>query len=162
VNGCNPLPGAVVDIWQCDAVGVYSAFRDTRAGFDTREQKFLRGYQITNDHGEANFLTIYPGWYPGRAVHIHFKIQTTLESGNVYDFTSQLFFDESLTDEIHSHPPYTDNGQRNKTISCSAVPVTSLCCIQKMTEKVILQILPLRLTLAKKHANSSRTVWWLE
>jgi protocatechuate 3,4-dioxygenase beta subunit len=113
VNGCNPLPEAVVDIWQCNAVGVYSAFRDTRAGFDTREQKFLRGYQITNDHGEANFLTIYPGWYPGRAVHIHFKIQTTLESGNVYDFTSQLFFDESLTDEIHSHPPYTDNGQRN-------------------------------------------------
>lgn len=71
---CAPLAGAHVDIWHCDALGVYSDVRD--AGFNTIGQKFLRGYQISDARGEAKFVTIYPGWYAGRTVHIHVKVRT--------------------------------------------------------------------------------------
>lgn len=105
-SACTPLAGAQVDIWQCDANGVYS---DTLAlGFQTVGQKFLRGYQITDEQGLANFTTIYPGWYEIRAVHIHFKIRTT----DGYDFTSQLFFDDTLTDAVFAEAPYNSRGER--------------------------------------------------
>ena len=70
-GGCAPLAGAHVDIWHCVATGVYSGVEDP--GYKTVGQTFLRGYQLTDDAGEVRFRTIYPGWYPGRAVHIHFK-----------------------------------------------------------------------------------------
>src|SRR2546422_1615619 len=73
---CTPLHGAMVDIWHCDALGVYADVRDRF--FDTRRKKFLRGYQTTDADGAVHFQTIYPGWYPGRTVHIHFKIRTNL------------------------------------------------------------------------------------
>ena len=63
--------------------------------------------------GLVRFTTIYPGWYPGRTVHIHFKIRVPAASGGVYDFTSQLYFDDSLSDEIFTQPPYASKGQRN-------------------------------------------------
>ena len=112
-GSCSPLPGAIVDIWQCDAQGAYSAFQDNRIGFDTRNQTFLRGYQHTNEQGIARFTTIYPGWYPGRAVHIHFKIRTDAVADQTYEFTSQLFFDEALTDQVHALDPYASNGTRD-------------------------------------------------
>lgn len=107
VNGqCAPLAGAMVDVWQCDASGQYSGVNDRMVGFDTSGQTFLRGYQVTDASGIAIFTTIYPGWYQGRAVHIHFKIRTT-DGGRTGDFTSQLFFDESVNDAVLSQPPYT-------------------------------------------------------
>ena len=108
-NNCTPLMGAVVDIWHCDALGVYSDVRDR--SFDTRGKKFLRGYQTTDATGTARFMTIYPGWYPGRAVHIHFKIRTDPESRRGYEFTSQIYFDDSFTDRIHAQPPYAAKGK---------------------------------------------------
>ena len=114
-SSCNPLSGAVVDVWQCDALGVYSDVRDMNAGFDTRGKKFLRGYQTTNANGVAEFLTIYPGWYPGRAVHIHFKIRTRPGAGLAQEFTSQLYFDESVTDQVHTEAPYNSKGRRITT-----------------------------------------------
>lgn len=72
-GSCTPVKGATVDVWQCDALGIYSDVRDMNGLFDTRGRKFLRGYQLTNGGGSAEFLTVYPGWYGGRAVHIHFK-----------------------------------------------------------------------------------------
>ena len=93
-GNCAPLPGAQVDIWQCDIEGVYSGVKDPR--FDTIGQNFLRGYQVTDAKGTATFMTIYPGWYPGRAVHIHFKIRTTPAAAKGYEFTSQVYFDEVL------------------------------------------------------------------
>lgn len=106
-NGtCMPLADAQVDIWQCDANGIYS---DTsELGMDTVGQKFLRGHQSTNENGIAHFTTIYPGWYEGRAVHIHIKIRT--EDG--YDFTSQVFFEDTLTDEVFAQAPYNSRGER--------------------------------------------------
>lgn len=109
-NACTPLAGATVDIWHCDALGVYSDASDP--GFNTKGQKFLRGYQVTDATGKAQFVTIFPGWYRGRAVHIHFKVRTTTAAGRAYDFTSQLFFDDALADEVYAQAPYSTKGQR--------------------------------------------------
>ena len=104
---CAPLAGAQVDIWHCDADGVYSGVQDR--SFDTSGQMWLRGYQITDEDGIATFLTIVPGWYSGRAVHIHFKIRT--EDG--YEFTSQFFFDPTLIETIYAEEPYAAKGSPN-------------------------------------------------
>jgi protocatechuate 3,4-dioxygenase beta subunit len=110
IGDCQPLPGAQVDIWHCDAQGVYSDVQDQE--FNTIGQKFLRGYQITDARGEARFVTLYPGWYPGRTVHIHFKIRTTPVAKRSFEFTSQLYFDDGLTDRVHTATPYVENGPR--------------------------------------------------
>jgi protocatechuate 3,4-dioxygenase beta subunit len=110
-NSCNPIEGAQVDIWHCDAAGIYSGVSDQ--GFNTTGQKFLRGYQLTDATGKAQFLTIYPGWYSGRTVHIHFMIRTIGADGNAYEFVSQFFFDEAITDQAHSVQPYAAKGYRN-------------------------------------------------
>lgn len=108
-NGkCVPLEGAMVDVWHCDAAGQYSAVNDNMEGFNTLNQKFLRGYQLTDSNGAAHFTTIYPGWYRGRTVHIHFKIRAQ----NNYDFTSQLFFDDALSDRVFARTPYNAKGDR--------------------------------------------------
>jgi protocatechuate 3,4-dioxygenase beta subunit len=107
---CGPLPGAQVDIWHCDATGVYSDVRDP--WFNTIGQKFLRGHQISDMRGEVRFITIYPGWYPGRTVHIHFKIRTDPSESRSFDFTSQLYFDDDITDRVYASSPYTERGPR--------------------------------------------------
>ena len=111
-DACVPLPGAVVDVWHCDAAGVYSNVEDP--AFDTRGQTFLRGHQVTDAEGIARFTTIYPGWYPGRAVHIHFKLRSSPQAVPGFEFTSQLFFDDELTDRIHAEPPYAAKGPRDR------------------------------------------------
>ncbi len=109
-TSCTPLKGAIVDIWHCDALGVYSDVNDP--SFSTVGKKFLRGYQVTNANGTVQFTTIYPGWYQGRTVHIHFKVRTDATSGQRYEFTSQLYFDDSITDLVHAQSPYASKGQR--------------------------------------------------
>jgi protocatechuate 3,4-dioxygenase beta subunit len=109
-GACAPLAGAVVDVWHCDALGVYSDVSDP--GGSTVGKRFLRGSQRTDAAGLARFTTIYPGWYPGRAVHVHFKIRSAAGGGRTGEFTSQLFFDDALTDQVHAQPPYAARGQR--------------------------------------------------
>lgn len=108
-GACTPLAGAIVDVWHCDAEGVYSDVDERR--FNTLGKKFLRGYQTTDANGTAQFVTIYPGWYPGRAVHIHFKIRTNSASQASREFTSQLYFDDALTEQIYQQPPYATSSQ---------------------------------------------------
>lgn len=110
---CKPLKNALVDIWHCDAAGIYSDVNDFNA--DTRGQKFLRGYQTTDDDGNVKFTTIYPGWYSGRTVHIHYKIRTDANSGRGFEHTSQLYFEDSITDEVHKQKPYSQRGKPNVT-----------------------------------------------
>lgn len=110
-NSCAPLEGAQVDVWHCDALGVYSGVSDR--GFNTVGQQFLRGYQLTDASGGVQFKTIYPGWYSGRAVHIHFTIRTQAADGAGYQYTSQFFSDEALTDQVHAQKPYASKGQRD-------------------------------------------------
>lgn len=109
--GCTPMEGVFVDIWHCDAQGVYSDAQDQV--FNTVGQKFLRGYQVTDANGIARFTTIYPGWYFSRAVHIHFKIRSELSANSSYEFTSQLFFDDALSDQVYSVEPYASKGERS-------------------------------------------------
>jgi protocatechuate 3,4-dioxygenase beta subunit len=111
VNGtsCAALASATVDVWHCDALGVYSDATDPTFG-STKGTKFLRGYQTTDANGMAKFTTIWPGWYQGRAVHVHFKIRTTAANGQVADFTSQLFFDVTMNDQIFAQAPYAQKG----------------------------------------------------
>ena len=98
-----------VDIWHRDALGVYS---DEQAQ-NTVGEKFLRGTQVTDANGMATFTTIYPGWYRGRAVHIHFKVRTDPLAATGRVLTSQLFFDDALTDQVYRQAPYSTRGTRD-------------------------------------------------
>ena len=109
-GACTPLAGAIVDIWHCDARGVYSDVSDP--GFKTSGQRFLRGYQTTGADGSVDFITIYPGWYQGRTAHIHFKLRGRYPAGRGYEFTSQLYFDEATSDDIYARAPYKGTGRR--------------------------------------------------
>lgn len=86
---CVPIQGARVDVWHADAQGIYSGYEgqgDTRR-ISTLGQSFLRGTQASDENGWATFETIYPGWYPGRATHVHFKVfldERTLVTGQMY------------------------------------------------------------------------------
>lgn len=106
VNACQPRGDVLIDVWQCDALGVYSDVQGNTGDF-------LRGAQVTDARGRAAFTTIYPGWYPGRAVHIHFKLRPLNAGGQVTgEFTSQLFFPEEITDRVDALEPYRRQGRR--------------------------------------------------
>jgi protocatechuate 3,4-dioxygenase beta subunit len=107
-GGCRPLRGARVGLWQCDATGRYSDVRGF--GGSTLGQRFLRGYQDTDDDGVARFVTIVPGWYPGRAVHIHLRIDDRSSREAARPFVSQLYFDDAFVDAVHRATPYGNRG----------------------------------------------------
>jgi protocatechuate 3,4-dioxygenase beta subunit len=106
VASCAPLAGAMVDVWHCDAAGAYAGTADAPG------HRFLRGYQMTGAAGTVHFTTIYPGWYPGRAVHIHFKVRAKAATGSDVEFTSQLYFDETVSDRVLAGPAYPGRGRR--------------------------------------------------
>ena len=106
-NACIPLEGVLVDVWHCDARGDYSDV-GSEQGHD-----YLRGYQHTDASGKARIVTIYPGWYQGRAVHVHFKIRTDAAASSGLEFTSQLFFDDALSDEVYGTGAYAAKGKHD-------------------------------------------------
>jgi protocatechuate 3,4-dioxygenase beta subunit len=118
-NGaCTPLTGATVDIWHCDALGSYS----DEGMLGTGGRKFLRGYQVTDASGAVQFTTIYPGWYQGRAVHIHFKVRLIAGSQTAYEFTSQFFFDDTLSDAVYGqNAPYNTRAARDQRNSTDGI-----------------------------------------
>lgn len=101
-SDCTPIPGAAVDVWQCNAAGIYSGF----ANQGTEGQTFLRGIQLTNADGQVAFDTIYPGWYTGRTTHIHVKIRPTETS----EVTTQMYFKQGLNNRVNGRDPYSDHG----------------------------------------------------
>ncbi|MBI1334465.1 MAG: twin-arginine translocation pathway signal protein [Armatimonadetes bacterium] len=106
-----PLPLAQIDVWHCDAKGVYSDENHPMNHENTARQTWLRGYQLTDTHGTAKFRTIIPGWYEGRTPHIHFKIRTfSKKMQATAEFTSQFFFDEALLKKVYAKDPYRDKG----------------------------------------------------
>jgi protocatechuate 3,4-dioxygenase beta subunit len=107
---CKPIKGASVDIWHCDALGVYS-------GVQGNTGTFMRGVQPTDAHGLTRFLTVYPGWYTGRAVHIHVKVHV---GGNVVH-TGQFFFNDALTDAVYKRAPYNTRGARDVRDSSDSI-----------------------------------------
>lgn len=92
---CDPLPDAVVDVWHCDAEGTYS-------GVEGDEDRYLRGAQVTNRDGIVEFVTIYPGWYPGRTVHFHIKVAPS----NAAVVTTQVFTTREFDAKVFAASPY--------------------------------------------------------
>ncbi len=110
---CTPLQGASVDIWHADVEGVYSGVPGNfLQEQDTTGKNFLRGYQTTDASGVVSFNTIYPGWYGTRAVHIHFKVRVEGSGRAAYEFTSQMFFDEAMNDQVMAMGSYNSRGER--------------------------------------------------
>ena len=113
---CQPIPGARVDLWHCDATGQYSGYDgqgDDRS-ISTKSEKFLRGTQTTNATGEVAFTTIYPGWYRGRTTHIHFKVLLDEKSM----LTGQMYFPDALSEYIFTNiAPYTERTAKRDTLN---------------------------------------------
>jgi protocatechuate 3,4-dioxygenase beta subunit len=103
-NACGPLAGATVDIWQCDAEGRYSQY--SQGGFDGRASTFLRGMQTTDANGRVTFATVYPGWYQGRATHIHVEVLVNGRSVKV----TQIGFPETVNADVYRSGVYAARG----------------------------------------------------
>lgn len=102
-NGCLQLAGAQVDVWHCDADGNYSEYGANRLQqADYRNASFLRGRQTTDQNGEVSFISIFPGWYPGRAPHIHVEI---LRDGKSL-LSTQVAFSEASTEVVYASKGY--------------------------------------------------------
>jgi protocatechuate 3,4-dioxygenase beta subunit len=100
-DGCTPVKDAVFEVWHCDAGGAYSGINDAA--------RYLRGGQVTNAEGIAVITTIYPGWYTGRTTHVHAKVALA----NTTVLTTQLYFDDALTDTVYQVAPYAAHGRRD-------------------------------------------------
>jgi len=107
---CKPIKGAAVDIWHTDALGVYS-------GVQGNTDTFMRGIERTDAYGVARFTTVYPGWYTGRAVHIHVKVHL---HGTVVH-TGQLFFPDTVTDAVYRKAPYSTRPARDTRNAADAI-----------------------------------------
>jgi protocatechuate 3,4-dioxygenase beta subunit len=107
-NGCTPLQNARVDIWHCDAQGIYSEeAKQNETTADYSQDNFLRGFQLTDSSGLVSFTTIFPGWYTGRTTHIHLRIRTYDNSGNVaINSTTQVFVDDAIASDVYSNSSY--------------------------------------------------------
>lgn len=111
-NGsCTPLSDAKVDIWHASSQGIYSGVQDAGTG----QNNFLRGYQMTDGNGTVQFTTIYPGWYEGRAIHIHVKVRNFEGSNETLEWTSQFYLNNSINEQVHTQPPYSKHGPVDMT-----------------------------------------------
>lgn len=124
-GSCSPIANAQVHIWHCNAQGVYSDVQAATndSGADLTGENFLRGYKYTDTNGKASFTTIYPGWYSGRAVHIHVKIRVFDVSGNVTtEATTQLFFDDSISTALYAaNSDYSRSASRDTMNSTDSI-----------------------------------------
>jgi protocatechuate 3,4-dioxygenase beta subunit len=103
-NTCTPVANANVDIWQCDADGHYSQY--SQGGYDGRSKTFLRGIQTTDSAGRVTFTTVYPGWYQGRATHIHVEVSINGRSVKV----TQIAFPENVNAQVYRSGVYASRG----------------------------------------------------
>lgn len=105
-GSCVPLKGAKLDLWHANSQGIYSGVKD----MGTAENNFLRGYQVTDNNGTVEFTTIYPGWYEGRAIHIHDKVRIFNGQEKELEWTAQLYFNNSINELVHEQTPYNSHG----------------------------------------------------
>ncbi len=116
-----PLTGASVEIWHCDALGRYSGFPPPAPGVSAEyvaDRMFLRGVQVTGDDGAVEFRTVYPGWYPGRTVHVHLRLHDGAAT------FSQLYFPEAVNDDVLARPPYDARVGRDTTNASDSIAAT--------------------------------------
>lgn len=119
-GNCSPVAGALVDIWQCDAEGQYSQY--SQPGYNGTAETFLRGIQTTDTNGRVTFTTIYPGWYAGRATHIHVEVTLNGRSLKV----TQIAFPENINAAVYGTGGYAARGQNPTTNTRDMVFADSL------------------------------------
>lgn len=108
-NNCLPLEGVLVDVWHCDKDGNYSEYGGTgMQQTDYTAVHFLRGRQTTDAKGEVSFLSIFPGWYQGRAPHVHVEVLTSSGSSLL---VTQIAFPENVSSAVYSSTNYASHGQ---------------------------------------------------
>lgn len=109
-NNCSVVANARVDIWYCNKDGYYSGYGNQTGGTlgtqDYTGQTWLRGYQLTDSNGQVTFNGIYPGWYQGRATHIHFEVFVN----DILKKTGQIAFNETVSDTVHVSSLYAAHG----------------------------------------------------
>ncbi len=104
---CMPFKRAQVDIWHANPQGLYSGISQ----IGTEGKAYLRGYQTTDNNGTAKFDTIYPGWYQGRAIHIHVMVRAFDGGSNeTFHWTSQMYLNNSINEKVHTQIPYSKHG----------------------------------------------------
>ena len=115
---CSPIANARADLWQADALGIYSGY-DNQTGVglappvSTKGQTYLRGTQFTNADGAVTFRTIYPSWYSGRTPHLHFKVYL----GDKDVVTNQIIFPEDINKRVFAQAPYNEHGKVRDTLN---------------------------------------------
>jgi len=111
---CAPIPRTAVDLWQCDALGIYSGYEGAaiapRHVDPVDDKTFLRGTQVTDQTGGVRFRTIYPGWYLGRTPHVHLKLRVGAKAA-----TTQLYFPDEVTNAVYARAPYNRHPNRDTT-----------------------------------------------
>jgi protocatechuate 3,4-dioxygenase beta subunit len=101
---CAALAGSAVYIWQCDQTGNYSLYSQA-----TVNENYLRGVQVADSKGIVEFVTIFPGAYPGRWPHIHFEVYPSLAkttNGANAIGSSQLAFPEAVCRDVFATKGY--------------------------------------------------------
>ncbi|MDR7210306.1 intradiol ring-cleavage dioxygenase [Flavobacterium piscis] len=112
-NGCTPLAGVYVDVWQCDKDGNYSQYGgNSLQTTNYTNQNFLRGRQTTNANGQVSFISIFPGWYPGRAPHIHVEVRTTTGTSLL---VTQIAFPTTIYAAVYETSGYNGAPDRSNT-----------------------------------------------
>ncbi|KXT05590.1 hypothetical protein AC579_10108 [Pseudocercospora musae] len=154
---CEPVPAVFMDIWHCNSTGVYSGVSASGNGnqndTDNISNTFLRGLQQTDANGVAQFESIFPGHYTGRATHIHvlthnvnstvIRTNGTLLAG-YGNFTAQashvgqIFFDQDLINQVESLAPYTTNTQELTTNAEDGILVEETEGMDPFVEYVLL------------------------
>ncbi len=114
---CDPIPNVLVDIWHADKDGIYSGYAGQPGGVSTVGQNFLRGIQMTDANGQCSFTSIYPGWYPSRVTHVHFKVRLT---STTY-VTSQFAFPDAVNTAVYNSPLYVAKGQNSLTNATDSI-----------------------------------------
>ncbi len=126
-NSCAAMQNVQVDIWHCNAAGIYSGIKSSTNGngVDLTAQSWLRGYQLSDSAGMVKFVTILPGWYTGRATHIHMRFRSTYDtSSDGSTNTAQLFFDQTFIDNLDTTvAPYSSEGKNSVTNAGDSVYV---------------------------------------
>ncbi|MFJ9566770.1 intradiol ring-cleavage dioxygenase [Streptomyces fuscichromogenes] len=122
-NDCAPLADALVEIWHCDALGEYSGFVGKNGHTETDDGTFLRGGQMTDSNGQVSLISIWPGHYVSRAVHVHMRVHTDVTltddsyTGGSVIHTGQLFFDADINTEVQATSPYSDNTTKETALA---------------------------------------------
>ena len=119
-DNCNVVSGARVDIWHCNKDGYYSGYASQPGILGTQSyvgKTWLRGYQLSDTSGVAKFTTIYPGWYSGRATHVHIEVYVS----GVLKKTGQVAFSQAITNLVYASSLYTGLGTNPTTNSSDSV-----------------------------------------